>query len=224
MRSVRGDHKVGRTELQCPFAPCSPEAAKINLRLRLSHGGTKEELQLSIGKQTMAHAYSAMDYYFDHLKKTVASAIQDILRIQMEFVRSQLEAFGEQAKELGEAYIKAASGQPRKPPQEDFELSFHPTSSVMPFPCRASKRLSTDRNNRSSGAALPNEGEGSKLTTRWRANRANWVVSRCFIPIACMCYFVSYVRTVSSRPKLPEQAARYDTEGVAKTLAWAKRL
>jgi hypothetical protein len=23
----------------------------------------------AIGKQTMAHAYSAMDYYFDHLKK-----------------------------------------------------------------------------------------------------------------------------------------------------------
>ena len=28
----------------------------------------------AIGKQTMAQAYSAMDYYFDHLKKTVASA------------------------------------------------------------------------------------------------------------------------------------------------------
>ena len=99
----------------------------------------------AIGKQTMARAYSAMDYYFDHLKKTVASApsggtefgekvkacaeqnisatqefvrdlsyakdIQDMLRIQMEFMRSQLEAFGEQAKDLGEAYIKAASGQ-----------------------------------------------------------------------------------------------------------------
>jgi hypothetical protein len=99
----------------------------------------------AIGKQTMVHAYSAMDYYFDHLKKTVASAptggtefgekvktcaeqnisatqefvrdlsyakdIQDMLRIQMEFMRTQLEAFGEQAKDLGEAYIKAASGQ-----------------------------------------------------------------------------------------------------------------
>jgi hypothetical protein len=87
---------------------------------------TKEKTQgdelSAIGKQTMAHAYSAMDYYFDHLKKTVASAptggtefgekvkacaeqnisatqefvrdlsyakdIQDILRIQMEFMRS----------------------------------------------------------------------------------------------------------------------------------------
>jgi hypothetical protein len=105
----------------------------------------------AIGKQTIAHAYSAMDYYFDHLKKTVASApsggtefgekvkacaeqnisatqefvralsyandIQDMLRIQMEFMRSQLEAFGEQAKDLSDAYIKAASGQTAKPPQ-----------------------------------------------------------------------------------------------------------
>src|ERR1700732_68015 len=105
----------------------------------------------AIGKQTMARSYSAMDYYFDHLKKTIASApsggtefgekvkacaeqnisatqefvrdlsyakdIQDMLRIQMEFMRSQMEAFGEQAKDLSEAYIKAASGQTMKPPQ-----------------------------------------------------------------------------------------------------------
>ena len=108
---------------------------------------TRGEELGAIDKQTMAHAYSAMDYYFDHLKKTVASAssggtefgekvkvyaeknisatqefvrelsyAKDILRIQMEFMRTQLEAFGEQANSLGEAYIKAASGQTRKPP------------------------------------------------------------------------------------------------------------
>src|SRR6516225_9487424 len=111
-----------------------------------------EELS-TVGKQTMAHAYSAMDYYFDHLKKTVASApsggtefgeevkacaeqnisatqefvrdlsyardIQDMFRIQMEFMRTQLEAFGEQAKTLREAYIKAVSGQMRKPSPPD---------------------------------------------------------------------------------------------------------
>jgi hypothetical protein len=32
-----------------------------------------EELS-TFGKQTGPHAYSAMDYYFDHLKKTIASA------------------------------------------------------------------------------------------------------------------------------------------------------
>ena len=112
----------------------------------------KDDEFSAVGKQTMARAYSAMDYYFDHLKKTVASApsggtefgekvkacaehnisatqefvrelsyakdIQDMLRIQMEFMRSQLEAFGEQAKDLGEAYMKVASGQmTTKPPQ-----------------------------------------------------------------------------------------------------------
>ena len=104
----------------------------------------------AIGSQTMARAYSAMDYYFDHFKETIASApsggtefgekvkasaeqnisatqeyvreltyakdVQDILRIQMAFVRSQLEAFGEQANYLGDAYIKAVSGQTTKPP------------------------------------------------------------------------------------------------------------
>ena len=34
---------------------------------------TKGEELSALGKQTMAHAYSAMDYYFDHLKKTIAS-------------------------------------------------------------------------------------------------------------------------------------------------------
>jgi Phasin protein len=89
---------------------------------------TKEKSQgnelSAVGKQTMARAYSAMDYYFDHLKETIASApsggtefgekvkasaeqnisatqeyvreltyakdIQDILRIQTAFVRSQI--------------------------------------------------------------------------------------------------------------------------------------
>ena len=112
---------------------------------------TKGEEFIAVGKQTMAHAYSAMDYYFDHLKKTVESApsggtefgekvkacaeqnisatqefvrdlsyardIQDMFRIQMEFMRTQLEAFGEQAKTLREAYIKTVSGQTSKPPQ-----------------------------------------------------------------------------------------------------------
>jgi hypothetical protein len=110
---------------------------------------TKGEELSAMGKQTMAHTYSAMDYYFGHLKKTVASVpsggtefgekakayaeknvaatqefvrdlsyakdIQDVVQIQTEFMRAQLEAFGEQAKDLGEAYINAVSGQTSKP-------------------------------------------------------------------------------------------------------------
>jgi hypothetical protein len=127
--------------------------AQLLAALPLEKVMTKEKTQgdeLSVvGKQTVARAYSPMDYYFDHLKTIVASAptggtesgekvkacaeqnisatqefvrdlsyakdIQDMLRIQMGFMRSQLEAFGEQAKDLSEAYIKAASGQIRKP-------------------------------------------------------------------------------------------------------------
>jgi hypothetical protein len=111
---------------------------------------TRDDELRAFSKQTMPHPYSAMDYYFDHLKKAVASApsggtefgekvkgyaakdiaatqefvrdlsyakgVQDMFRIQMEFLRTQSEAFGEQAKDLGEAYIRAASGQARKPP------------------------------------------------------------------------------------------------------------
>jgi hypothetical protein len=122
--------------------------AALPLEKVMAKEKTRGEELSAMGKQTMAHAYSAMDYYFDHLKKTVASApaggtefgekvkvyaeknisatqefvrdlsyakdIQDMLRIQMEFMRSQLEAFGEQAKDLGEAYIKAASGRMSK--------------------------------------------------------------------------------------------------------------
>ena len=114
---------------------------------------TRGEELSALAKQTTAHAYSAMDYYFDHLKKTVASApsggtefgekvkacakqniaatkefvrdlsyakdIQDMFRIQMEFMRTQMEAFVEQANSIGEAYMKSASGQTRKPPRPD---------------------------------------------------------------------------------------------------------
>jgi hypothetical protein len=43
-----------------------------------------------------------------------AKGIQDMLRIQM-FMQAQMAALGEQAKSLGEAFIKAASGQTNKP-------------------------------------------------------------------------------------------------------------
>jgi hypothetical protein len=35
---------------------------------------TRDEELRAFGKQSTPHPYSAMDYYFDHLKKAVASA------------------------------------------------------------------------------------------------------------------------------------------------------
>jgi hypothetical protein len=48
-----------------------------------------------------------------------AKDIQDMFRIQMEFMRTQMEAFVEQANSIGEAYMKSGSGQTRKPPRPD---------------------------------------------------------------------------------------------------------
>ena len=45
-----------------------------------------------------------------------AKDVQDMFRIQMEFMRTQMEAFAKQANSLGEAYIKAALGRTGKPP------------------------------------------------------------------------------------------------------------
>src|SRR5262249_5629748 len=100
----------------------------------ITMGKTREDESSAIGKHAMSHPYSAMDYYFDNLRKTVASApagktefgekvkayaerniaatqqfvrdlsyakdIQHMFQIQMEFMRTQMEAFGEQAKSL----------------------------------------------------------------------------------------------------------------------------
>jgi hypothetical protein len=101
--------------------------AVLSLGKVMAKGKTRREELSAVSEQTTARAYSAMDYYFDHLKKTAASApsggtefgekvkacaeqnisatqefvrdlsyakdIQDMLRIQMKFMRSQLEAW-----------------------------------------------------------------------------------------------------------------------------------
>jgi Phasin protein len=123
---------------------------RVTSQLEKPMADKKVEELSAVGKQAAMRGYLAVDYYFDHLKKTVASApsggtalgekvkacaeqnisatqefvrelsyakdIQDMLRIQMEFMRSQMETFGEQAKELGVAFFEAAAA-PAKPPQ-----------------------------------------------------------------------------------------------------------
>jgi hypothetical protein len=75
-------------------------------------GGTE------FGEKVKASAEQNISATQEYVRElTYAKDVQDILRIQMAFVRSQLEAFGEQAKDLGEAYVKAVSGQTTKPPR-----------------------------------------------------------------------------------------------------------
>ena len=48
-------------------------------------------------------------------KLSQAKDLQDIVRIQTEFMQVQLNAFGEQTKSLGEAFTKAATDAVKKP-------------------------------------------------------------------------------------------------------------
>ena len=44
-----------------------------------------------------------------------AKDFQDVLRIQTEFMQTQLSSFAEQAQKLGEVYVKAATGAMKNP-------------------------------------------------------------------------------------------------------------
>jgi hypothetical protein len=47
----------------------------------------------------------------EHVQKlSQAKSFQDVVRIQTEFMQTQLSLFADQAKNLGEAYMKAAAG------------------------------------------------------------------------------------------------------------------
>jgi hypothetical protein len=48
-------------------------------------------------------------------KLSQAKDFQDFVRIQMEFVQMELNAFGEQANSLGEAFTKAATDSAKTP-------------------------------------------------------------------------------------------------------------
>src|SRR5580698_7704067 len=78
-------------------------------------------------EQTMEQARSAVDGYFTFVQKILATThefvqklshardFSDIVRIQTEFVQTQLELFGEQARSIGEAVgFKAATWYDRR--------------------------------------------------------------------------------------------------------------
>ena len=68
-------------------------------------GGTElgEELK-SYAEKNIAAAQEYVD------KLSHAKDLQDVVRIQTEFMQTQFNAFGEQTKSLGEAFTKAATG------------------------------------------------------------------------------------------------------------------
>jgi hypothetical protein len=76
-------------------------------------GGTElgEKLK-AYGEKNIATAHEYLD------KLSHAKDLQDVVRVQTEFMQVQLNAFGEQAKSLGEAFTKAATDAVKTPFQK----------------------------------------------------------------------------------------------------------
>ena len=74
-------------------------------------GGTElgEELK-SYAEKNIAAAQEYVD------KLSQAKDLQDVVRIQTEFMQLQFKTFGEQTKSLGEAFTKAATGAAKASP------------------------------------------------------------------------------------------------------------
>jgi hypothetical protein len=76
-------------------------------------GGTE------LGEKLKAYAEKNIATAHEYLDKlSQAKDLQDVVRVQTEFMQVQLNAFGEQAKSLGEAFTKAAMDEVKKPFQE----------------------------------------------------------------------------------------------------------
>ena len=65
-----------------------------------------------VGQTALSHAEANVKAAFDHAQKLVqAKDVNEVMTLQSEFVKSQFEAFQEQAKALGAAIQKAATPQ-----------------------------------------------------------------------------------------------------------------
>ena len=64
-----------------------------------------------LGERLKSYADKNVTAAHDYVHKlSQAKDFQDVVRIQAEFMQSQLNAFGEQTRSLGEAYAKSAAG------------------------------------------------------------------------------------------------------------------
>jgi phasin len=63
-----------------------------------------------LGKKLMTYAERNISATFEFVQKlSQAKDFQDLVRIQSEFMQAQLQSFGEQAKDIGEASTKAVA-------------------------------------------------------------------------------------------------------------------
>lgn len=73
-------------------------------RMKASQVGAKD-----VSRKAMTYAERNVAAAFEFAQKLVhAKDVQDLVRMQTEFVQAQMQALSEQAKDLGETYTKAA--------------------------------------------------------------------------------------------------------------------
>jgi len=69
-----------------------------------------------LGEKLKSFAEQNISASHDYARKlSHAKDVQDVIQIQTQFMQTQLNAFAEQAKKLGEAYVKAATGGIKSP-------------------------------------------------------------------------------------------------------------
>jgi hypothetical protein len=72
--------------------------------------------EIELGEKLKSHAERNIAAAHEFVKKlSQAKDFPEVLRIQTDFMQSQFNAFGEQAKSLGEAFSKAAAGGVKMP-------------------------------------------------------------------------------------------------------------
>lgn len=82
-------------------------------RVHATQAGTKD-----VSRKAMSYAEQNVAIAFDFAQKLVhAKDVQDLIRLQTEYVQAQIRALSDQAKDLGEIASKTAMGSVKTPPK-----------------------------------------------------------------------------------------------------------
>src|SRR5947208_10337520 len=87
------------------IAAAQKAAAEVEQQATLAQAGAKD-----VGKKAMAFAEQNVATSFEFAQKLArAKTVEEMMRLQAEFVKTQMPVLSDQAKELGEAVTAAAS-------------------------------------------------------------------------------------------------------------------
>jgi phasin len=86
--------------------------SRIDSQAKVAQAGVQ-----GVNDKAVSYAERNVAAAFEFAQKVVrAGSVQDVVKLQTEFVQSQMQALAEQAKELGETAAKTLMGGGAKPP------------------------------------------------------------------------------------------------------------